>query len=418
MDAESRYRRNALLLWFGQFVSITGDSILLVCLAWLAATVGDHESAVGITVFACTAPFVLFGWLAGAWVDRANRRWIMISSDLVRAALLLCFPLAVSGFGLSLPLIATLGFLLATASTPFEPARDALVPRLAGGRPLLRFNASLQTSSYLARIVGLGFGGLLLHWQAGRDEAGLITILTIDGGTYIVSAICLFAIRVPNSGERTATQAQRIWIEARDGLIRVARDRVLGPLIGLTFINNLAIMGTALVGCTLLVRDTYEGTAADLAWLEAGLSVGILIGGIAMMRWRGARNLGRLILIGWILDGITFLPFGWIRSYHAAVALMVLHGCFIPLIVVSRTALIQSYVPDHDRGKVFSIVSMTVQGTTAFSALLAGWVIGWSDPPTLFVAAGIMGALCGVVGLTMIPTLRDSTQAQEYNDGR
>ena len=191
-----RFRRNAILLWTGQFVSQMGDAVFVGAVAWLAATLSGSPAATGWIVFLAAVPFLLFGPLAGAWVDRADRRRLLVGSDLVRAAILLGLPLAAHAVGLSFPLLAATTFLLATASTPFLPARDALLPRLAEGRPLLRFNAAFQTSGQLAQLLGLWLGGALLGTDP-RDTSRLVTVLALDGATFLVSAVTLSALRMP-----------------------------------------------------------------------------------------------------------------------------------------------------------------------------------------------------------------------------
>src|SRR5439155_18780387 len=87
-----RFRKNAILLWSGQFVSQMGDAVFMGAVAWLAATLRSDATWTGVAVFAGAVPFLLLGPLAGAWVDRGDRRRIMVVSDVVRAALLLSMP--------------------------------------------------------------------------------------------------------------------------------------------------------------------------------------------------------------------------------------------------------------------------------------------------------------------------------------
>ena len=100
------------------------------------------------------------------------------------------------------------------------------------------------------------------------------------------------------------------------------------------------------------------------------------------------------------------MPFFWVRSYPLALALIFVHGLFIPWIVVGRTSLLQQHVPPERAGKVFSLVHVTVAGMTALSALAAGWIAQATDAPTLFLLAGAFGAACGLVGLLAMPRLR------------
>jgi predicted MFS family arabinose efflux permease len=113
-----------------------------------------------------------------------------------------------------------------------------------------------------------------------------------------------------------------------------------------------------------------------------------------------------MILWGMALDGLTYIPFYWVRSYSLALVLIFVHGLFIPWIVVGRTTLIQQRVPEERRGQVFSLVNLTVQGMTALSALVAGAIAQATSAPTLFLLAGVFGGLCGVVGWLASPTLR------------
>ncbi|MFV1959761.1 MAG: MFS transporter, partial [Planctomycetota bacterium] len=132
MDAARRFRHNLLLLWSGQFVSATGDALFLMAVAWIAGRVGGDEISVGFAVFFAALPFLLFGLPAGALVDRTDRRRLMIGSDLARAAILLSLPWAAGLLGgVTWGLVAATAFLVATFSTPFLPARDALLPVLA-----------------------------------------------------------------------------------------------------------------------------------------------------------------------------------------------------------------------------------------------------------------------------------------------
>ena len=136
------------------------------------------------------------------------------------------------------------------------------------------------------------------------------------------------------------------------------------------------------------------------------MALGFLVGALAIARFGTAWLKGRMILVGMLLDGLTYVPFFWVRSYPLALVLIFVHGLFIPWIVVGRTSLLQSHVPAGRAGKVFSLVHLTVAGMTALSAVMAGWIADATNAPTLFLIAGVFGALCGLVGLVAMPRLR------------
>ncbi len=400
MSSELRFRRNALLLWGAQFISASGDALFLPCLAWLAASVGESDAFVGWAVFLSFLPYLLFGPIAGAWVDRTDRRRVMIASDLLRALLLLTLPITAAWWGgIDFALIVAVGFLLATFSTPFVPARDALLPALIGRRSLPRWNAVMQTSSQLAMIVGLGLGGLLLSGDQGSaDEIDrVVRVLQIDGATFIVSAVLLLLIVLPPEA-RPPKRETHVLRDAKEGLLFATRDPMVGGLLLLTALNNLAIMGPAIVGAALLVRGTFGLGAAEYAWFEGCMAVGMVVGSLVLAGRGRGWSMRKVVLWGMIMDGLTYLPFIWIDDYPLALVAIVVHGVFIPLIVVGRTSLIQRHVPPERHGKIFALVNITVIGMTALSAAASGWIAEVTSPKVLFGLAGVFGALCGIVG--------------------
>ena len=403
MSADGRFGRNALLLWAAQFISASGDALFLPCLAWIAARTSDGQVGVGLAVFLVHLPYLLLGPLAGAWVDRADRRRVMVISDLLRSVLLLGLPLLAAWWGgMDFALISIVGFLLASFSTPFQPARDALLPTIVGPRSLPRWNAIIQTSGQFAMIAGLVLGGLLLG-GAGEAEGEIervLWVLQIDGATFVLSALLLMCLVLPR--EARAPRAHRPLLrEVGDGLAYAGRDRMVLGLLALTALDNLAIMGPAIVGAALLVKDEFGLGPAQYAWFEGAMAVGMVVGSLTLATVGRAWSLRRVVLWGMVFDGLTYLPFVWVGGYSPALAWIVLHGTCIPFIVVGRTSLIQRHVPASHHGKVFALVGITVVGMTAVSCALSGFVAAATSPRALFGIAGVFGALCGFAGFAL-----------------
>lgn len=398
---EDRFQRNATLLWAAQFVSGCGDALFLPCLAWLAGRTGSGRADVGNAVFLAYLPWVLVGPVAGAWVDRVDRRGVMVLSDLLRAVLLGALPLYAGwcggvGFGL----VVAVGVLLATLSTPFLPARDALLPELVGARSLARWNAVMQSSGQLAMIVGLVLGGLLMQGAAGgRAEIDrVVRVLQLDGATFLVSGLLLARI-VRARGRARPPRRTHLLRDALDGLRHAGQDPGVVGLLVLTALNNLAIMGPAVVGAALLVQDTLRLGPGHYAWFEGCMAAGMLVGSL-VLALRGRRVSMRAVLLGgMVLDGVTYLPFLVLPDYFSMLPMIAVHGIFIPFIVVGRTSLVQALVPSERHGKVFALVNLTVVGMTAISAWACGHIAAVWGPRVLFGLAGTFGALSGLGGL-------------------
>lgn len=388
-----------------------GDAVFGGAVAWLAKSMTGRDDAVGLVVFASTLPWLVLGPVAGAWVDRVDRRRAMVASDVARAAILGVLWWTARDGGLSVPVLAGAAFLVAAASTPFVPARDALLPTLAEGRSLVRFNAVFQVGAQLAGLLGLWLGGLLLGTRPTTDAADhrrVLDVLALDGVTFLVSAATLAALVLPPAAapSRAAGPRATLFREAARGVAAAVRDPLLLALLVLTALDNLAIMGPAIVGAAGFVHDDLGLAAGHFAWFEGAMASGYVVGAVLLARFGAGARKGPLILWGMVLDGLTYVPFLWVRDYRVALPLIFVHGLFIPWIVVGRTTLIQQHVPEARRGQVFALVNLTVQGMTAVSALVAGLVAQRHGAPTLFLVAGVFGTLCGVAGFVAAPALR------------
>ncbi len=416
-----RESRNLVLLWAGQFISQTGDFLFQATVLFLILTIEPAQGALkaGTVSTLETLPFLLFGLLAGSLVDRYRRRTMMLLSDAARGLLLFAVPLLWALGWLSWVSLGAIAFLLSTFSTLFNPARDALIPSLVGKERLVQANAWVQTSTQLAMITGTLLAGVLLSVQtgsgggAGEDEVlPMIRLLVLDGLTFFVSFLCVWLIRVdePPLGSRRR-EVPSAWREAVEGLRYAWGSPVLRGLLLLTAIDNLFIMGPAVVGANLFVKQTLELEARHLAFFQAALAAGWLLGTLGMLRYGKRLPKGKLLLLGIAMDGATYLPFlaflsGDVRSYGLSLALIAFHGLFIPLITVTRTSLIQELVPPERLGRVFALVNLTVVGFMALSSFATGALGEALEAPWLFGLAGAGGALSGLVGAWVFPALR------------
>ena len=349
----------------------------------------------GSVSFAETLPFLVVAPLAGAVVDRLPRKQVMIASDLARMGVLLGFWLF-WGRSLRFSHIAALAFLHTAFSTFFLPARDALIPRIAG-KFLFQANALVQSSTQLAMVVGNVLAGSLL--ARGADLFRMFQVLTVDAFTFLVSAVTIAVLPV-REGLRKGGRS--LITETIEGLRYAFRHRFVGVLLLLTALDNFFIMGPATVGASLLVKKTYGLSAAEFAWFEAAMGSGWLAGTLLLML-RPVQDLRRGLLWGIVLDGATYLPFLWIRSYPVALVFIAFHGLAIPLITVTRTTLVQRIVPPDFQGRVFALIQLTVLGFMALSSLFTGILADRLPIPWVFFMPGVLGTLTGLLGFRALP---------------
>lgn len=380
--------RGVWLLLSAQIASQMGDAAFAVLLLWSVLGMTDNKAVVGAVATLNYLPILLFGMIGGLAADRFPRRGLMVASDGARALVALSVPV-LGRFGLLDPwVLAAAGFSLFTASAFFNPARDAYIPSLVEKEDLVRANALIQVSVPMGWLFGPALCSLFLAWVSPEDLMGGVGLL------FLVSVIFLLALPgFPALVRESAPAVKAVW----EGLSAAWRDVRLRWLLVLTAVDNLFIMGPAIVGTPLLVKGPYGGTGSDYALLEVSLAAGVFLG-LPLTAWLNRRmGQGKVLIAGIFLDGITYLPLLWIDHLWAAGLAIGLHGISIPLITVTRSSLIGRIAPPEQLGRIFALIGITVLGLTAASSGLTGLVATVVPVKVIFGAIAVGAALCAPV---------------------
>ena len=387
--------RNLLLLWFGHVVSHAGDAIYQIALPWLVLELTGSKTTTSLVALSAYLPAVLFSLFAGVVADRFNRRGVMILSDIVRMALVFSLVGYLLSGGSNPLVLGAIVFMVATFATLFYPARDALIPDLVDPADLTTTNAFMSTSGQFAHMAGPALAGFLAAW------VGLTHLFTIDALSFGASVVALVFLTAPRHISQTGRSDKATHLsELMGGLRFVWRERPLGLLIMLTALNNLFIMGPALIGTPIFVREVLGLGFGPFAVIEAHMAAGMLVGSFLVWRLGGGLNPSLILFIGMIMDGLTYSVLYFVDSYEFTRLALFIHGIGIPMITIPRTTIVQKVTPAKLRGRVFSMVNMSVLGLTALSAALLGPIAEWVPIATIFMVIGLGAALCGVAGLS------------------
>jgi DHA3 family macrolide efflux protein-like MFS transporter len=377
------------LLGIAQFLSQFGDSVFMIVLIWLLLDLTGSKAVTGFAALISYLPALLFGVVAGFLVDRWNRRHVMAAADGTRGLLLAAGGGLYAAGLLTAPVLTGIAFLCATAAVLFNPARDSILPEFASGKRLVVANAWVQTSQQAAYFAGpLAAGFVIQQWGMGA---------TFPVGMLLYGGSLLMILAMGNVGHaHRGTAPARALVDFRQGLSAIGRDGTLLLLLALTALDNLFIMGPAIVGNAVMVRETLHGDAAMYALVEAMYGLGWGLGTIIVSRFAARMPHGMMLLAGIALDGFTYVPLYWCRSLPYLIAVSIIHSMVIPLITLPRSTILQRIVPKERLGRVFALQNVVVVGMTALSSGLAGLVLEKVDAPTLF---GVIGVAAGVTGL-------------------
>lgn len=391
--------RQLAFLWSAQMISVAGDSIYQIALIWLILDITGSSTVTGLVAMSTYLPAMVFGLLAGVFADRYNRMGLMILSNLSQAMTVIMIPILLYYGWENAIYIGLLAFIRGSFSTLFPPALNSYVPMIVPAQKLVRANSILSTSQQLAYLIGPAIAGSLL------GILSLHYLFVFDAGSFLIAIALLLLIPRPKKISIEAESPNRSWSELREGLKYVITHPTLRFMIGLTVINNVFIMGPAIVGMPILVKTALQGSASDYAFVEALMAAGMLIGSFVVYRINVRIKSGIILLSGMIIDGLTYSIFFLADSVSFVFVFIVIHGIGIPMITIARTAIIQRHAPNRYHGRLFSMVHLSVVGVTALSSGLIGIIANVVPIQTIFLSIGIGAALCGLVGF-LHPRLR------------
>ncbi|MEP7344331.1 MAG: MFS transporter [Gemmatimonadaceae bacterium] len=406
------------LLVFGQTISQLGDKLhhmALIALVGAGATAntGGMELAKLSVVF--TLPVILFGPLAGALVDRWDKRVTMIICDALRAIMVAVIPALYASTG-HLWTVYVVAFFVFVLGLFFNSAKMALIPELVERNQLLAANAALTSIGRVATVLGVVGGGVLIGWPIWRriGWSNYAAGFYMDALSYLISVITLIFVSV-----LTASHHRRLLTMGAIAKKEAVVKRALGDLVGdvratfrlvrkdetLRFAFGSVLLLAAFASSVYVVMTTSVQTIMGMGTQGVGylgglLAAGLILGSLAMgtvgRRWDkkhtimlSAALVGSLMVVGSI----------WFRfSVFAPIA--VVGGAVLGPIMVSQDTLLHEAAPPSGRGLVFSTRDLVLGAAFMTSALLVGggvWALGaagFREPYRL--ALGVAGVLiCG-----------------------
>ncbi len=379
-----------LRLWAAQTVSAAGSAVGGIALPLTAVVALDASAAqMGLLGAAAGAPALLFGLLAGVWVDRWPRRPILVAANLGRALLLGTIPVAALLGVLRMELLYAVGFGVGTLSLFFDIAVTSLLPALVGRRQLVEGNGKLQLSDSVTRVAGPGLAGLLLQVVAAP------VAVAADALSFLASAVLLRRIRAAehdHAPDRTRRSMRR---EIGEGLHLLLGHPLLRAMTLSSALGSLALslQGTVLV---LYATGTLGVTPALLGVVFSSRGAASLLGA-ALSGWVG-RRLGAGPAIVWgtlvVALGTLALPAAsgpLAITVSVLIAAQVLLGSGTPVYSVNQVSLRQAITPDRLLGRVNAGRRFVVFGAAPVGALLGGFLgSALGLRPTLVVGAFTM----------------------------
>ncbi|NLF49814.1 MAG: MFS transporter [Leptolinea sp.] len=374
-------------LWLSEGFSMIGDRLLMVAIISLVYDRTGSAGVVGLLMVFKAVPALLLGTLAGVFVDRWNRKWIMVLSNLVQGVLVFLLPVATD-----IAYIFTIYLAMSTINQFFVPARSAVIPDMVPAGALLTANSLFAVFIVFAIALGPAAGAWIM------ENYGLTAAFQIDAATFLVPAAAVSLLSIPgkpwNGREKTSLSS-----DLKAGLaFSLSHPSVLATLLTIT--AAFLIVGTMSVSGVVLVTVVLGLESGQFGYLMSGLGAGMLIGALitnCVKQWISGVMAG---IIGTVIMAFALILLPTCSSLREASLAAMVIGVGMITVQINGQMLLQIIAPDM-RGRLMGI-SQTLTGSANFFASAAAGLllekltvssVMWMAAALALTAAAVAGFL-------------------------
>jgi len=375
--------RNFKLFFFGQSISVIGNWMTRLATTWLVYHLTHSALLLGVVSFAGQIISFALGPFAGVWVERLNRRNMLVCTQAAGAVQSLALAALTLAHVITLWEIIALTALQGMINAFDMPGRQSFLVQMIDDRNDLS-NAIAINSSMAngARLVGPAIAGLVI------GAVGEGWCFLIDGLSYlaVIASLLLMRIKPMNMRRNTAGMLEQM----REGWDYV---RTFRPIrIILLLFSLISLMGYSYaVLLPFFAAQVLHGGATTLGWLTGASGVGALVSALSLAVRKSVVGLTRMLQIASAMLGSALILLGLSHTLWLSLALMVFVGFGLMQSAAASNTIIQSLVPEDKRARAMSYYTMAFFGAAPFGSLLAGALAQRIGAPRTVM---ITGAFC------------------------
>jgi CRP-like cAMP-binding protein/sugar phosphate permease len=382
--------RSFTLMWTGQLVSTAGSALTSLAAGILVYRLTGSALSVGLMMMATAVPTLFVGLIAGVFVDRYDRRNIMLAADLIRGALVLLIPFLIPTN------IAWLYILVALASAVgqfFDPAYASVLPEIASDEELAAANSMVTISSIGAQAIGFAAAGFI------ASRLDITWAFYIDAISFVFSAACVLLIRVAPLKVEGETNIPAIMRNLRTGAKIIVDTPSLRSLF-LIYVPVFVIYGLNNALLLPFARRALHATEFEYGLIEGVTTVGFVLGSFAMASLADRLREGQWIAISFIGMAMTGIVYSLLSSVPLAIMVGTLATFLNSPSVIGRQLLIQRNTPREARGRVSSAFFVT-RDTMFLLGMASAGLADVVDVRVLFFGNAVVFLIVGSLALIL-----------------
>ena len=390
--------RDFRMLWTGMSVSLLGDGIFLIAVAWTAYSLWNSPVSLSVVGIAMTVPTIACLLLGGAISDRYDRRRIMLWSDAGRAVVIAL--LAALGFAhaLTFPILVAVVAVYGVGAAFFTPAFESIVPAIVPAPQLAQANALDQFVRPIAlRLIGPALGGALV------GSLGVGSAFAIDAASFVVSAATVLAVR-PVPVRHDELPASNVSAVA-DGL-RFVRSHVWlwGTLLSAA-VAYLAFLGPTETLLPYVVKNGLHGSATDLGLVFAAGGFGAVAAAAIVGQYGQPRRSVTFMYACWTIATLVVVGYGLGRTVPQLMLACLLFNALEAAGTIVWSTVKQQHIPASMLGRVSSLDWLISISLLPVSFALTGPVASLVGVRATLVGAGVVGSVVTLAAL-FLPGMR------------
>ena len=390
--------RNFRLFFGGQTISLIGTWMTRVATGWLVYRLTGSALLLGTVSFAGQIPTFLVAPFAGVWVDRLDKRQVLVwTQTLSMVQSLTLAALTLSGH-ITIPLLLTLSVMQGCINAFDMPGRQSFMIMMVDDKRDLQNAIAINSSMVnVARLIGPSLAGMLI---AVSSEGWCFLV---DGISYIAVIASLLMMRL--HAPVVQRKATSMFAELTAGWTYVSEFLPIRTILLLFALVSLMGMPFVVL-MPIFAKVVLHGGAHTLGFLMAAMGLGALVSALSLAARRNVRGLARMIPIAAAVFGLGLIGFGLSHWFWLSMATVFIAGMGMMQGIAASNTVIQTIVTDDKRGRVMSYYTMAFMGMAPFGSLLTGTMAHNFGAPWTVIMNGSVVLLGAAWFATRLPALR------------
>lgn len=380
INKEKLWTNGFFLIWQGQFVSSLGDAAYSIALGFWVLQVTGSTALMGTLMAVSALPGIIISPFAGVWIDRVNKKPLLILMDVIRGISMVLIAAAAYDHRIAIWMVFAAGIILSICGAIFRPGINSSIPDMVSKSRLANANSMLSIASTGSGMIGSVAGGFLYQ------IIGVPLLFLLNGISYFFSGGSISFVKIP----RSSSKLKRDFLgDMRDGFRFMWKEKGLRYLLMIAALLNFFSYIAIVLFLPLFQKTSYLGAkrfGIAMACFMGGAMAGYMISSVAAIP--SDKRLF-LFIISNCISNISLVIAINQHIFIMMIPFVIMGGFFNSILNVILLSTAQSTTPNNMRGKVLAFMSMTTQSLTPF-AMASGGILAEFIPVRIVISASFL----------------------------